>query len=857
MKVMDGILRYSVVYLMLIMTMMLSLASAGLDIGIEDSADVPSIDLITPDAPLFQNNTGSVNSSDFWDDLDTPSDILFSDLGCSSIDLRTCNGDILADSFQGIFNWTVGDDWATFSGATWVFNESKLEITYYNATHSVIIAGTIDSGTLVDTQHQDGSYDGVTFNFSEESGSPGLDLRMNFTGVDDFTNGVMRYKTSSLAGDYPVIQLWSYTGSDWEDYPLIAESESFATITQPVFDSTSHLQDGVVQMRIYKASNGNTNNHYYIDWVAISKGFGTPAGEETDPFSCHTDGCTMTGDLITSAGINATGEIFSPGFYVKTNKASGFYTAGDDSYLENTAGKIYVTTGGAYNLVFSVAKFITTSGTFDFDEDNLATAGEIRLGASNDWARKFDGSNAIEKAAVGFFNLTYAGFDNINFSTANLLGYGNTSFDWGKFNTVNASNITLNDVQVLTSYTETDPLAIHNDTNANLTSLRVSKNAGIGIAPVSDRILNIAGGGTYGMVLNPTVSGSTSSAYGMYSAPITSTPTMIQTVYGLKFGANLNKGDGGFAQTLYGGYYNAGIQQLGQTWTSGKLMTIIGGHFGTSVQKFYGNDIAADVMQIGGYFPAPATSSVSGTSTTWSAMFGGDTQINSNKKLILEGSYGLDGKGDSYLIYDSTNNQIDFFVDGLKEMSLFNSSKNGTTGISLYVNKNVSATGYITRTSIFDKNKDAWDYIKDADDYKTMGKIDHSKFYGYVTYEVPDHDRPINKTVYNTVLDWFEIDSIPKGSWEIIEINNDGVYIITIFIIKDRIFMEMDNQHDSKVTYYEYKEGQREEIIVTYPYKKVEEGVSLDYEIDVLRQAVYELKTELCKISPQSELCKK
>ena len=37
-------------------------------------------------------------------------------------------------------------------------------------------------------------------------------------------------------------------------------------------------------MRLFKASNGNTNNNYYLDWVAISKGFGTPSGVEVDPF---------------------------------------------------------------------------------------------------------------------------------------------------------------------------------------------------------------------------------------------------------------------------------------------------------------------------------------------------------------------------------------------------------------------------------------------------------------------------------------------------------------------------------------------------------------------------------------------
>jgi len=97
----------------------------------------------------------------------------------------------------------------------------------------------------------------------------------------------MRYKTNSLAGAYPIIQMWNYDLNSWEDYPSMAESLTFATITQPVFDWSDHISGGVAQMRIYKASNGNTNNHYYVDWLSVAKGYGTPSGEEIDPYSFH------------------------------------------------------------------------------------------------------------------------------------------------------------------------------------------------------------------------------------------------------------------------------------------------------------------------------------------------------------------------------------------------------------------------------------------------------------------------------------------------------------------------------------------------------------------------------------------
>ena len=230
----------------------------------------------------------SINSSNYWDDYNVASDINFDNL-----------------------TWTFGDNWNYISDINqWEFNETNLATTYYNASQSSTTAGTIDGGTLANTEHSDGIYDGKTFNFSEESGSPGLDLRINFTRIEDFTNGVTRYKTSSLAGLYPIIQLWNYDTSTWEDYPSVPESLSFATITQPVFDSSEHISDNVVQMRIYKASNGNTNNHYYVDWIAISKGYGTPAGEEVDPYSIHRDGnISLTGNWDAGA-FNITAQFF-------------------------------------------------------------------------------------------------------------------------------------------------------------------------------------------------------------------------------------------------------------------------------------------------------------------------------------------------------------------------------------------------------------------------------------------------------------------------------------------------------------------------------------------------------------------
>jgi len=242
-------------------------------------------------------NSTYVNTSKLCDGTDcyTPSELNTTTTEIDSLSLHLNQDNWYNDS----------NDWINWDGDSPEFNESKLTTTYYNATQSAIIAGTIDAGSLEDTKHSDGIYDGITFNFTEESGTPGLDLRINFTSITSFNQGVMRYKSSGLSGDYPIIQLWNYDLSVWEDYPTVGESLVFATIEQPVFDSTDHVSSGIVQMRIYKSANGNTNNHYYVDWIAILKGYGTPSGEEVDPYSYHLGNISITGTNLSMGGCSS------------------------------------------------------------------------------------------------------------------------------------------------------------------------------------------------------------------------------------------------------------------------------------------------------------------------------------------------------------------------------------------------------------------------------------------------------------------------------------------------------------------------------------------------------------------------
>lgn len=220
--------------------------------------------------------------------------------------------------FSGVIGklFSVDQEWIIHDGGdNLTLNESKLNNSidnkltsiYYNGTESTAIAGTITGGCLLNTTHDDGNYDSITMNFTEQAGSPGLDLRVNFTGVDSFNRGIMRYRTSNLIGDYPIRQLWNHNTLAWENYPTLATSEGFSIVTQPIFTNSNYLNNNVVQMRMYKSANGNTNNDYEVDWITVVGGVGIPSGSEVDPYSWKRDIGGESGNFNTTGNLSVGG----------------------------------------------------------------------------------------------------------------------------------------------------------------------------------------------------------------------------------------------------------------------------------------------------------------------------------------------------------------------------------------------------------------------------------------------------------------------------------------------------------------------------------------------------------------------
>lgn len=155
-----------------------------------------------------------------------------------------------------------------------------------------------------------------------------------------------------------------------------------------------------------------------------------------------------------------------------------------------------------------------------------------------------------------------------------------------------------------------------------------------------------------------------------------------------------------------------------------------------------------------------------------------------NPKFFIQNMSGIkqwwiNSVGDMWLRNSLTVDTNTLYVDALNDRVGIGTTspsypfevQGKVSGISIYASANVSADDYLTRTSVFDKNKNVWDYIKDVEYYKEDGEIKHSNFYGYSTYTID------NQTIEGVSLNK-EIDLLRQANYEL----NQRLIVIETFL---------------------------------------------------------------------------
>jgi hypothetical protein len=185
----------------------------------------------------------------------------------------------------------------------------------------------------------------------------------------------------------------------------------------------------------------------------------------------------------------------------------------------------------------------------------------------------------------------------------------------------------------------------------------------------------------------------------------------------------------------------------------------------------------------------------------------------------ISGASGYDYKFDNMKVWFADSGTDGGIILGGSQQALIqfddtNLVFNSGTGVSWF-NRNVSATGYITRTSVFDSTKgNALDWIKNASSYLTpTEEINHSAFYGYTKYNATDYSKPVNQSY-----------------------------------LKKNCTINNETQENICKNITQYK--------TIYPYQTMEEGVDLGKEIDVLRQGTYDLNNKITILQSENQMLK-
>ena len=168
------------------------------------------------------------------------------------------------------------------------FNDDTL-VAWYNGTHRhpgyvdivhdpgmhtpdgiLTIVGTLDAGDLAAVQ----TFGGPKYNVSEANGTPGFDIRFNFTGLTErYTNihcGIYVWYGGN-SGHTVEVQAWNYTSGTWGICDTITDGVAFAWFNSTHLGVGSDLvSGGILRGRIYHVSPGNINHDIYIDYIELT-----------------------------------------------------------------------------------------------------------------------------------------------------------------------------------------------------------------------------------------------------------------------------------------------------------------------------------------------------------------------------------------------------------------------------------------------------------------------------------------------------------------------------------------------------------------------------------------------------------
>jgi hypothetical protein len=129
-----------------------------------------------------------------------------------------------------------------------------------------LVAGT-STGTISDIQTLN---DGNEYDLEEATGTPGQDLRLEFTGMSGVKGLVTKMYYSGGATHYVSIDLYNYSTLAFDTLLNVTDADNHNLRTVLIPDGTNYRnQDGDAVVRIYHPLAGVASHDSYIEYAAL------------------------------------------------------------------------------------------------------------------------------------------------------------------------------------------------------------------------------------------------------------------------------------------------------------------------------------------------------------------------------------------------------------------------------------------------------------------------------------------------------------------------------------------------------------------------------------------------------------
>jgi len=730
----------------------------------------PLIEMQTPGNMSLNN----VNSSDFWDNLDTPAD--FVDITLSGV-LNLPNQAQITDGGGYTILSGNGSIWEGLDISIPQAAGSGFYYGYGGTEHHLFGA----SGQVEITD--DGFIKAVNINRLGVINNTASNVSIYFRSDDITISGVDYSAGKIISGFTSTLYTDSYIGLD-----TVTDGEVYLRVLTATGDGRVGIGTISPTHELNVVGNANITGNITADWATLNNLNVTGTSYLGDVI-LSSDNMTVTNLLNkTSSGIkvwsdlNVTGDVFSD------DNITADYFIGDGSYLYNV------------NVSADYAQYQFTSNNFN-GTGNFTTIGDITI-------KKGSATATFPSDVEILSNSTYPTSNNIGLSVqyAGDMSSGSSFVSSFFENTLAKTNLD----------SSSDFYGLFGGSRTAVDIAETFKNYkfyGLNFEAVNKENVN-AGAGFPN--------------YRIYGADVTATlgwtgKTIDGSFYPMElYGTNIKVKTLG---TLNADYLGVG-DKIGSIY--GTKITMTDG-FSWTDGDFHTYGLHLTSMSGIGEGDSYAIYSISNVPS----FFEGDIQLDSDTASIMFGE-----NQDANITFDGTNLVFDYNATNPTAMAWFSG--------------NLSAFSYDTRTSVFDKSRgNALDFIKDADDYKigVSDEINHSIFYGYTTYQVKDPNNCSQE------LEW------TRYCYTYNQTNLNGEY--EVYCIFDYQIDKKDWQEHGIIS------EDIEEYYHTVCGTKTEEAVSLNKEIDVLRQATYELnqkveqletdyselKNAFCVYHPEDKVC--